>query len=94
MSIRETIVFLSSLSKELNLDINSLSCVQNTETGGEYEGDYILSATGYDAAGMNYGYTYRNYVDTTISDYVKSDKRGLYSPLEARALYNAYFMIK
>lgn len=80
MSIRETIVRLSSLFKELNLDINSLSCVQNTETDGEYEGDYILSATGYDAAGMNYGYTYRNYVDTTISDYVESDKRGLYSP--------------
>ncbi len=60
--------------------LGTATYVQNTETGGEYEGDYMLSATGYDAAGMSYGYTYRNYVDTTISDYVESDKRGLYTP--------------
>lgn len=51
---------------------NTATYVQNNESGGEYEGDYILSSTGYDGAGMNYGYTYRDYVD--------NGKHGLYSP--------------
>ena len=51
---------------------NTAEYIQNTETGGEYEGDYMLSSTGYDAAGMNYGYTYRDYVD--------NGKHGLYAP--------------
>ena len=51
---------------------NTAEYIQNSESGGEYEGDYILSSTGYDGAGMNYGYTYRAYVD--------NGKHGLYSP--------------
>ena len=51
---------------------NTATYVQNTESGGEYEGDYMLSPTGYDGAGMNYGYTYRDYVD--------NGKHGLYAP--------------
>ncbi len=51
---------------------NTAEYIQNSESGGEYEGDYMLSPTGYDGAGMNYGYTYRAYVD--------NGKHGLYSP--------------
>ena len=50
---------------------NTEEYVLNTESGGEYEGDYLLSPNGYDAAGMNYGYTYRDYVD--------NGKHGLYA---------------
>ena len=51
---------------------NTAEYIQNNESGGEYEGDYILSAEGYDAAGMNYGYNYRSYT--------QNGKAGLYAP--------------